>query len=83
MENFKPNSAPVDASLNSIVLARILDVSVTDGEVIVYSEPSDLAFSLKVSTLCSNFQLMTDNYIVIITSVVIVYDVISLTHMYR
>ena len=49
LEHFKSYTAPIDASFHCISLAEISGINYFEGEVIIYSEPSDMAFSLKVS----------------------------------
>ena len=43
------HNTPVDPSSSKLVLAHLMDINVNDGEVVLHSEPSDLAFTLMVS----------------------------------
>ena len=48
LQPFISKSITIDASLDRIVLAQLIDVNVIDGELMIYSEPSHMAFILKV-----------------------------------
>lgn len=49
LEMTTPRSTPVDLSGSKLVLANLMHINVDDGELVLHSEPSDLAFTLMVS----------------------------------